>query len=100
MIEYTGELPKHVIAQLEEHTSGGFMLFRIGHEGDILSDFSFDNETSYLALVKKATSTLFALNTMDNTKAIRSLTTNFSDEDGDGYDDDDDDENDDYQENR
>lgn len=73
MSEYVGELPKHVIAQLQEHTAGGYILFRIGPEGDIITDLAFDSETAYLALVKKATSTLMALNTIDNTEALKAL---------------------------
>ncbi len=91
--EYNGELPKHVIAQLQEHTSGGFMLFRINGDGDIISDFAFDNETSYLALVKKGTSMLMALNTIDNAEALRSFSNNSNSDNND-----DDEENQEYEE--
>ena len=75
--EYLGELPKHVVAQIQEHTAGGFILFRIGSEGEIINDMMFDSELYYLALVKKATSTLLALNSIDNNQAIRSLSNSF-----------------------
>jgi len=73
MKEYSGELPKNVAAQIEEHTNGGFILFRIGKNNEVITDLSFDDEMAYLALVKKATSTLSALNKIDDIKAFQAL---------------------------
>lgn len=77
MEEYTGDLPAHVRAQIEEHTSGGYILFRIGPEGDTIIDMAFDNEVAYLALVKKATTTVSALNQIDDINTIRGFSGGF-----------------------
>lgn len=81
--EYTGELPKHVKAQLQEHTAGGYILFRIGATGGMITDFEFDDERSYMALVKKATNTLTALNKIDDMQALRGFSSDDDDDDGD-----------------
>jgi hypothetical protein len=93
--EYTGELPKHVKAQLQEHTAGGYILFRIGVSGEMITDLDFDDERSYMALVKKATNTLKALNKIDDIQALRG----FSNSDDDDDDDDDGDLKDSTEEN-
>ena len=96
--EYTGELPQNVKAQLEEHSAGGYILFRIGPNGNVIEDLSFDSEIHYLALAKKALSILLALNTIDNALAVRSLSTpsdfgDFDLEDIEGEEDDNEEEN-------
>jgi hypothetical protein len=94
--EYTGELPPNVKAQLEEHSAGGFILFRIGPNGNVIEDLCFDSEIHYLALAKKALSILLALNTIDNALAVRSLSTpsDFGDFDLSDIEDDDDEDDD------
>ena len=105
MIEYTGDLPKHVIAQIQEHTTGGFLMFRIGKEGEVTTDFIFDDETCYNSLVRKATIAVTALNAIDNSQAIRAFSFGMGgfdndeefDEDDEGLNDEDDSDDDDYE---
>ena len=85
-------LPKHVIAQLQEHSNGGYILFRITLDGEVGVELSFDNEMSYLALGSKARSILAALKEIDTAGAYQMLTgQNEGAEDEDGEDDDEDD---------
>jgi len=71
--EYTGVLPKHVLAQIQEHTAGGFILFRISGQGEVITDLEFDDEVSYHALVRKAAATVTALNKVDDIKTFQSF---------------------------
>lgn len=47
-------LPKHIAAQIDEHTSAGYLLFRISDDGKIIHDSSFDSEMAFWALLSKA----------------------------------------------
>lgn len=47
------ELPNNIRAILEEHTAGGYMMFRINEHGNVSYDFSFDSEIAFLALTSK-----------------------------------------------
>lgn len=93
--QYDGSLPKHVLAQIQEHTAGGYILFRIGARGETITDLEFDDEVSYLALVKKATTTLAALNKIDDIKEVQMLSMGMNNLGGEDHDDDEDSDDDD-----
>lgn len=48
------ELPSSVIATLEEHTAGGYILFRIDENNRIQTYMDFDSEIHERALMSKA----------------------------------------------
>ena len=54
-------LPSDVAARLEEHTAGGYVLFRVAANGQVVYDCSFDDEVSFLALTSKALTTMKAI---------------------------------------
>lgn len=47
-------IPKHVLAQLEEHTSMGFLLFYTDKDGNPKQHFHFDCDIAYHGLASYA----------------------------------------------
>lgn len=46
-------LPRNLRAQLQEHTAGGYLLFKISENGNVQHILEYDDEKSYLAIMKK-----------------------------------------------
>jgi len=61
-------LPKHVISQLQEHSSLGFMLFYTDESGSPAHHFSFDCDTAYHGLASYAEMILTSLKSLDREK--------------------------------
>lgn len=69
-----GELPKHVVNQLVEHTVGGFMLFYFNQEtGEPDKILSFDSPAHCLALQKYISDWQQAINQVNMDIAINAI---------------------------
>lgn len=75
--EYTGNLPSHVLAQLQEHSNGGFFLFRVGPNKDIIVDIAYDDEISFLSLVLKVKNVSGILEKIEKLKTFKDLAPSF-----------------------
>lgn len=74
------KLDPRITSQIQEHSSGGFLLLRIDGNGNIISDSSFDNEASYLAIVSKAKMIVDGMNELNAEYVIGQLTGEIVDE--------------------
>lgn len=93
-------LPRNLRAQLQEHTAGGYLLFKIGNDGTVHHVLEYDDEKSYHAIMRKLDLFRETMKRIDEQMSLASMFAggmDFADDEDTIDEDDGDDEEDDLQ---
>lgn len=75
-------IPENILNMLNEHSRGGFFLFRINGNGEPEFSVQFDDTVSYLGLASYAQKVLRSLESLDSESIERELIGEEIDESG------------------